>query len=62
MSDIGFQGAKFGTKWLICILWAAYHGHINSKKKCKWTWLVALTDVFDFQKEKHQNCIYNLEI
>ena len=47
MSDIGFQGVKFGIKWLICILRASYRGRIG--KVCKWAWLVALTDGFDFQ-------------
>ena len=32
MSDIGFRGVKFGTKWLICILRAPYCGRINSEK------------------------------
>ena len=42
-----FRGVKFGIKWLICILRASYRACIG--KVCKWAWLVALTDGFDFQ-------------
>ena len=48
-------GVNFGQN---CILLAPYHGRLDKLRKgYKWAWLVALTDDFDFQKERKNNLL-----
>ena len=55
MSDIGFQGGQIWDKMVNLHIAGSILQPYLLGKVCKWAWLVALTDGFDFQTEKTFN-------
>ena len=53
MSDIGFQEGQIWDKMVNLHIAGSVLWPHKLRKAYKWAWLVALTDGFDFQKEKH---------
>ena len=62
MSDIGFQGGQIWDKTDNLHIAGSVQQPCKLRKVYEWAWLVALTDGFHFQTEKHLIFVYNFEI
>ena len=63
MSDIGFSGrGQLWDKMVNLHIAGSILRPYQLRKVCKWAWLVALTDGFDFQTQKTSKFVYSFEM